>query len=236
MGKLYLIGTNHQDRIYGPKNLKNLYDKLKPDMLLTEFCQEDLDKIKSLFSGLEDILKKVPSYKNGVDDFIKIFLPFEYDVNEEYSKTNKLSHHLIDLPGSGFNKLFVKTIEKSFPSFKKTVEDYLRVFGPDNLKRDFETTLGKKAIRDPEQMRKTWEKYSRSEKSLGHEFSLLTFSLIGALGKRDKYMEDRIRELYDPGKVITCTVGMAHTLESRTKKTLYSKIKDLDVERVPLIS
>lgn len=235
MGKLYLAGTNHQDHLYGPTKLNNLYDKIKPDMLLTELCQEDMDKIKNLFSGLEDIIRKVPSYKNGIEDFMQVFLPFEYKVNKEYSEKENIEHHLIDMPGSKSNQKLIKGLEKSFPGFRKTLEKYLRVFGPDNFKKDFESTLRKKVIRDPQNLKLIWEKNLYYEKTVGKELVLIILSTTGMIGKRDKHMEGRVRELYDPKKSIVCTIGMMHILDSLTKRTLYSRIKDLNPERTPLI-
>jgi hypothetical protein len=58
---------------------------------------------------------------------------------------------------------------------------------------------------------------------------------MGRIGKPDKYMEQKLREIYDPDKVIAFPLGMLHCIDSLSKSTLYSRIKDLHPERIPLL-
>ena len=85
---LYLIGTDHGDRIRGPLNLTRLYRAIKPDMVLSEVSEEDLARYEGLCSRLRKELVDVTGDIKGVGRFMDYFedaIGFEYITNSDYA-------------------------------------------------------------------------------------------------------------------------------------------------------
>jgi len=227
MSNLYIITTDHRDQIHGPKKLLTLYDRIHPDILLSEINEEDLQKFTNFCRNLMARLRQLTPDQKGVDDFMNIFTMssgFEYYANEEYAQNYGISNHMVDMPGgqSKFYSQLEQTMEMVLKQAKYNggvdIQKWIRKFK-------------ERSAKSPEEVRKSWETFTQFEGTPEGETILLLASVTtGRIGKQDEYMEERIRGLYDPNKVIAFPVGMLHALESMFKKIFYSRIKDLKVK------
>ena len=90
----------------------------------------------------------------------------------------------------------------------------------------------------PATVRRHWQERVKYEGTLQGDARLIRESRAlrygpGA-GTRDEHAERMLRSHYRPNKVVVCVGGMAHMVDSRSKLTLYSRIKDLNPQRIPL--
>lgn len=233
MSNLYLIATKHDDVVRGPEKLRRIYDKIKPDILLSEANKGSLAVLREYYSGLEARFMRLTSDKNGVrelmDFCLNYGLGFETNTNDQYAQEHGIENHLVDRSLEE---------EKIFRLAKNMMDDALNKAekrGRINIARV------NQGIKDcfnpsPDKIRKYWATLKRSELNPLCEVAILFGRFIlGRLGHSDKLMEQRLREIYDIHKVIAFPIGMIHCMDSLTYSTLYSRIKDLHPERIPLI-
>jgi len=231
MGNLYIVATNHLDQVHGPRKLLSLYDRIHPDILLSEINEEDLRKFSNLCENLKVELRQLTPDHEGVNDFMNGFstsLGFEYYTNKQYAREHSIPNHMIDMPG-GQSKLY-NQLEQGLEWVLKQARNN----GGLDIRRWIRKFRKSQNI-TPEQLREKWELFSGLEGTFkGEGVLLLARATTGRIGKPDKYMAKQIRKLYEPDKIIVYPVGMLHALESKSRSTLYSKIKDLNPERIPL--
>jgi len=234
MNNLYLIATQHFDLVRGPIKLGNVYERIQPDILLSETCQESLLRNDTLTNKFVDDLGRYTKNSKGLEDLRRWFSStsggFEYNFNQEYSQSHGIPNYLVDSP-NGSDRLFyfaeyymkeaIRNVEEKGTFNSERFVSYLRrsVGNPSpNIVRDY------------------WNMVKRDENSFMGELRLLISRLVNKrIGKPDKHMAQRIREIYDPHKVIAFPVGMLHCSDSITRSTLYSRIKDLHPIRIPLV-
>lgn len=233
MSNLYLIATEHVDLVRGPEKLVRVYDRIKPDILLSEMNEIDYRRAREVVKRFSGGLKKFITDERLLGQFIdylkKSSVGFEYPTNEAYAREHGISNYQIDLPGSQGRLIRLNEIPLKLCLY------YVRKRGHLDHGRILEI-LQKKPGPSKREVKNLWNRERRIENSvLGEIRSLFVRILTGRIGRPDKYMEERIRELYDPSKVIASTVGMLHCVDSLTRSTLYSRIKDLHPERIPLI-
>jgi hypothetical protein len=235
MGKLYVIATDHGDKVHGPRKLLSLYDQIRPDVLLSEMNEIDLGKFNNLCCKITNELRQLTPDQKGVSDFMKLFetsLGFEYYTNEQYAREHSIPNHMIDMPG-GQSELYGQ-LEQSLEMVLKKA----RSSGGLDIRRWIEKFQGLQNT-SPEELKQKWEMFSGLEGTLkGEGVLLIARAMTGRIGKQDKYMERQIRaasELHGSDKVMAYPVGMLHALKSISKSTLYSRIQYLNPERIPLL-
>ncbi len=232
MSKLYLIGTVHLDFTEGPRKLKSLYDRLKPDVILCEADRKYIDRIDSLVARIEEEFKDYRDEK-GFNDYLDLLrtmsLGFELSTNLAYAREKGIECHLADTT-EGCSSL-IDIAENYFYNTLKSSKQ-------NGEKIDFEKSarhvkshvpLSQKGVREILLHFKRWEN------TLLNEVFLFVCKRLKIIGERDKYMERIAREFYSSGKVIAFPVGAFHTLNSFSGETLYSRIKDLNPERILLM-
>lgn len=232
MGRLILIATRHDDYIKGPVKLMRVYKQIRPDMLLQEMSDVDLEFYHGMCGRVESDFRRLSDDSAGVDNFMFLFrstLGFEGMVNRTYAAARGIPNHKIDLPGR-----HIKFFEKTESVMRQTIEGVMSSEGELDMKRWYSSFFEDRDL-PHEKVRETWEGYVADEGTPKGEQTLERVGEISCYGQADIYMESRIRELYDPEKVIAFPTGMLHALESMNGTTLYSRIKDLNPERIPLL-
>lgn len=61
---------------------------------------------------------------------------------------------------------------------------------------------------------------------------LLALGALGQIGRSDRFMERKIREIYCPDRVTAFPVGFFHAMDCYSRFTLYSKLADLNPKRL----
>jgi hypothetical protein len=229
MNNLYLVATNHRDTIYGPDRLREFYSRVRPDMILNEESKEDMGRLKGMFDEARGKLEGTLGNNSNIGKFIEMYerqiIGFEHFVNKEYAEKKNIPNLQIDLPYGmqkqldGIEKIMKKMVLKI-----KTEADF-----------NEKLSLLQEWDRYGSNSKKIWKNLSNIEGKWFGEIPILVARFKGVVGKRDEYMVEKIRELYDPNKVIVSTSGMLHMVDSLSKSSLYSKIKDLNPVRVPII-
>ncbi|MEA3378637.1 MAG: hypothetical protein U9Q69_03265 [Nanoarchaeota archaeon] len=230
MGALYLIGTYHHDKDKGPEKLKKLYRAIRPDIVLSETEATTYTGVGQLIIQFQTELMKHTTDFSGVEDFILNYqksIGFEIPFNIEYAKANNIPLHMIDSPNAqrkayrslekNIAGLTARAREQSHVDIRSWLESY-------NSCPEFDESV-------PNEFWKEIESFEGT--ALGE--LILFLVRLKTKSSKDSYMESQIRRLYDPEKVIAFPVGMIHIAESKTRQTLYSKVKDLNPERIPLI-
>lgn len=227
---IYLIGTYHHDKDKGPHKLLEVYDRINPDMILSECDSDTYRHVITLLNHFKAELRKHTSDLDGIDDFIRTYqasLCFEIPFNIEYSKNRSIPHHMIDSP---------KAQQKVYRSLEKKVGTLIERANEEehiNVQSWLESYEACPEFYD-ENPKEGWQIIKEIETHFMGELLIFYSRFRSSLGK-DKYLEDKIRELYEPGKIIAFPVGMLHITESMLGQTLYSRLKDLNPERIPLI-
>lgn len=230
MGKLYLIGTYHPDKDKGPEKLKELLDNLEPDMILSETEENTYLKQLNLLNQFMHSLSPLTADYKGLQNFIKEYhlsLAFEVPTVIDYSKQRDIPHYMIDYP---------KTQKKSYQSLKRSIAWWInKAKNQDDFEIDTwtESFNSDPVFSDfiPELM---WNDIKYMEQKATSEMIIMLARLTNGF-RKDAYLESRIRELYSPDKIIAFPVGMMHTADSKRRQTLYSRLRDLSPERIPLI-
>jgi hypothetical protein len=236
MSNLYLIATRHDDLVLGPEKLLRVYDRIKPDILLSEMHETDFPKPIPIIEKFRYDLNEFTQDQEGLDEFIGVFSRgsiggFEYPTNQSYSRDHRTPNYLIGMPGS-LDRLFFLG-QESIDNILETIR-HKGKFNPRKLASYLKKNFGNPL---PKETRDLWNQVKRDENSLFGEIRLLFHRIVTQrIGKPDKYMEERIREIYDPKKVIAFPVGMLHATDSISYSTLYSRLKDLHPERIPLLN
>jgi hypothetical protein len=100
MSNLYIIATSHDDRVRGPEKLLRIYERIKPDILLSESDKESLNILREWYLGIESRLMKLTEDEQAVKMFIGFFrdygLGFETNTNVEYAKRHGINHYFSD--------------------------------------------------------------------------------------------------------------------------------------------
>jgi len=220
--KIYLIGSSHGAISEGRIRLKEIYDSIRPEVVCTEqskpeatlfnqFSKEIFDKYASKFGekAMKKFLYKFALVKQG----------FEYLFNSHYARTNGVRHCLID-----------RFDMKNFYVTESDFEDLDRILAN---KEDLERILKERKDIGFEESLKRWSKLKPLE--LTEEFDDYFSSKCEKSPKcREDHLAKAIRDIYGSGKRMAAVVGAEHTLDSKKTLTLYSKIKDLNPERIIL--
>lgn len=230
--KITLVGTYHSDS-NGQEKLSRVLSDLNPNILSIEFCNESskiLDKMPRYMDYFKHYLRRkgqppeLAHLIDNVSDYVRP--PFEYPAVREYCQQNNIALHLIDSPTAIRNAAArmlknirhalaeLPIIQKSDIPLEFTKQDYSQ------LEEQLVSLMGSIQNR----------KISKKE-LIQIMSSLKNQSLIG---ERDGYMADRIRELISQNKnsKLVHIVGALHLIDDPLKETLYSRIKDLNPERI----
>lgn len=231
MGNLYIIATSHEDFTHGPGKLLRLYEEIKPDILLSEMSEQDFRKFQEICARFDQQLRTVSDDNEGIDSFMALLrdsVGYERRVNQEYADRYGVPHFMIDMPG-GQSKM----LQEAEETIDEVISDARAKGGIDIghwIGRMNE--LGEIGTQNAH---KFWEFIQRYEGTPQIERIVQYGRERGRIGEPEKYMEQRIRKLYDPNKIIAFPVGMFHTINNPSGNTLYPSIKDLNPERIPLL-
>jgi hypothetical protein len=233
MSNLYLIATNHLDIVRGPEKLLRVYDRINPDLILSETSADALAFLREYYSGLEERFMRLTTDKKGVRELIDYFLNFglgfEINTNEQYAQKHGIENHLVDR-SFGQEKIFQfakNTMDEALREAEKAGRIDIRGLNQD-IRNYFSPSQDK--------IRRYWTTLKRNEGNLLGEIPIIFCRFVlGRTGPSDKYMEQRLREIYDPNKVIAFPLGMIHCIDSISRSTIYSRIKDLHPVRIPLL-
>jgi hypothetical protein len=234
MSNLYIIGTEH----WNAENLgelTQLYNKLNPDIIFSEINPHTLN----VEFETEEKVKQALTEKFGVnpdyteaklhqlfDDLMFVEGRREGRINLEYAKKHNIQHEFLFRPKKTLNDRAIvddinSLLRKIESSSEKELKEYITL-----IHSIFQET-----------QKSQLEKHNfmaEHDKSVHNEVYFLMGRMAGDFGKRDKQMEATIRKFYDPNKVLVVTIGANHTLDSITKTTLYSRIKDLNPQIMKL--
>ena len=232
MGNFYLIGIDYRDVNKGPIKLERLYARIKPDMVLSNQSQTEFEAMRDVFSSFSRELLQLTEDRPGIEKLMEsmsVHFGFEVLQNIEYAKREQVQHHFVGMrrPMS----------ERECLAFTNHLEFVLNYVGNVGVTKHLLETLDGMRGYNPtdEEVEQAWNMYMTLERTLRNELVVLMRRANGSYGRSAKYTEERVRELYDPSKVIAFPLGMGHATDSLTKSTLYSRIKDLKPERIPLI-
>ena len=234
MAKIYLMGNDHRDWQNGPRKLEAAYTRLNPNIVVSEYdfvSYSGLERICDEFSAQLDKISNDKSGKEKVRGMFELVAyGFPLGFNRKYAAQNGIYHVFADLPHahsgncqtiSGLGEMILALIS----SHNGEIEE--NAFKAMELMKDRPPTQ--------EYLQNVWEYYMRTENSLSNELKLFKLRLAGLIGKRDAHMETMIRAIYPRGGIIVYPVGFVHLQDSILKSTLYSRIKDLNPERIPIL-
>ena len=206
--------------------LRVLYNHISPEVLLTNVSNEDLVDYDNFHASVYNELGSRINLDNGdkqkldklMNRIEEIHLS-DYLMNEEFSKERNLEHHLIGIPNGRKRRLESIGIELvSHLKINSDVGKMLRYFSGEI---------------PPDLISDEWNRILKYERGLFLELdNLINRFIHGFIGKKDKFLESEIREIYE-GKVTALPIEMIHCEDSLTKSTLYSRIKDLNPIRKP---
>lgn len=227
MSNIHLIAVDHNDKVLGPGKLRAVYGEIKPTVILSEISPEDEVVIRRIQDEIRIRLGKVTDDQESIDRAVRLVGGFEYNTNREYAAEHGIEHVLADLPGRQIGnvlemevltKIWLLKVEAGFTDLKEWVDNSY-------------------AARNPSQsfIRQQWDVLLWMEKNWLGSVGGVIRRIRGNIGKADIHMESVIRELHGLEEVIAFPVGMAHVMDSRAKRTLYSRLKDLNPERKLLI-
>lgn len=234
MTRVYLVASQHDDVIGGPGNLRQLYDKLKPSIIVTESSQRYYDELRILSNHLECMLRgaKVdPSRLAGIVERFNLFAyGFPVSFNQQYAQEKGLEHHFISV--------YLPINAQSYFDLAGVVGGIIHNAQSNNgviSEGLVEELMKEERPISKEELEQSWKRYLKREGGIRHELQLMRLRRAGLLGESDQLMEDRIRSLHHDGAVIVFPVGMFHATDSLLNITLHSRIKDLTPERILLI-
>jgi hypothetical protein len=221
---LYLIGSAHCQIGQSKRKLKQIYNRVKPDVILSETSEGEAQVFELQAPALTLTLSQTYPDVRKIPEIIELlrerYLGFEYCFNRTYAQTNRITHFCFDR----FDETHAIRISQN-------LEDQIRMLMSGQLELVEESLRAKKRPDIPvKKIRKDWEKYEKNEGTPEQDKRLQGNDEF----KRDIVMEEHLRRLYQPDKTLVAIVGAVHTLESPSGITLYSRIKDLDPRRILL--
>lgn len=233
MAGVYLIGIDHRDKREGPKKLERLLDTLQPDILIDEFHESSFHSVHDIGERLRGNLGKLPLPKQKrnllMGNFYDLAFPFPTYEVWQYGQAHGIPHHFAD-PRVQQAVVF-PALEEMAANILLLAKQYPENITSPNLQRAVDN------VYEPvsqEYLKRAWEHYTRTERQLFNELVLLRLRLQGILGKPDQAMEEVVRVVFRPDQTIVFPIGMVHATDSWTKSTLYSRIKDLQPQRMAL--
>ncbi len=230
MGKIILVGIVHIDK-KGRERLEDTLNSVSPDALAIEYSKRTEDYSRKIAEELENTinkLKRAGLSKSIMDFFIASCGKelFEVNVPQEYSVANNIPLYLIDDPS-----LADTNADVLIRSFRDKISKIIK--NKDKLNQTFIIpTLEKEIVSIDAEYHFAIDALGGaiSDRAIDEFLNPLREHFIG---KRDEYMEKRIRKILAEKQYerFTCVLGYAHLLDDPRKETLYSRIKDMHLER-----
>jgi len=233
-----LIGTIHTD-LKLEERLPKMLSIEKPDIITLEYDDnESLSRIvkdnsklglKLIKEGLKDKINE--KYFDAIINFIKKNLEVnEYTICQDYVNKNNLPLYFVDkyeeMNPFWMNRIVLQILNNLDTIINTSIKIEEGGIDPINLLGYFEQRIE--------------EKYTEYKKAYINNSSYQTKYVTSNLSKggniknileRDNHMASEIRKIYTPNLKLVHIVGLYHLLNDSKKRTLYSRLKDLNPKR-----
>lgn len=251
MHGLYLVGVDYRDMARGPGKLEKLYEKLRPDVIITQESLMQHDESSKRITGLEQLLLAAGRYGkheftfSDENEFIiericSLITPFTTAVSQEYARryNAKLIFGCgVELPyeifrayeimgAIGFSlQLMIDPSKSPYPASSIEAAYYLNVSQLADLPQQ---------VSSKSDFQMSWAKHVQAERRLKGEL-LAVLAWLSGRAKTDGCMAKVVESAYSPDKTVVVTADFRSLADSALKLTLYSKLKHLSPERIPLL-
>jgi len=229
MAEIYIIGINHFD-VNGPPRLERVLDKIKPNLILLEGNEA---KVKTRKVYLNLVVKKLKARKAD-DSLIEAILAKGNRLEFESDLVKKFSYYH-DTPFIYFNDTV-----NNYSSNEVEIEarKYINFISEKNIKaRDIYHEL-KNVQKDCD---RRWNLLKSVEGTFREEVFILDSSFSDNKDFVKAYCHERdiIMERVLRDKVSSCSYqkiatinGFSHIVKDSIKRTLYSRVEDLNPIRI----
>ncbi len=180
---------------------------------------------------MRDEIAKIRVPESKREEFIRLwkslYIPFELRANESYSTQNQVQNILMDMDTSYYSRKLLRASEKHEAMFFEILRRFERAGFEDLLKYLQNKTQSYQSLTSS-----VVQAYLELENTWLMERRILRRAFFGYIGRRDKRWSKTIRYLANSQEVIAFPVGLRHIMCSKLGLTLYSRIQDLNPQRL----